>query len=89
MQWRADIAAKQSRAERKEENLKGNTVVKDSNRCLFNDSFDHFIGMDSNAILGILCDKYHGEALTTTREAWKSEIGVMQRALSAYSKENG
>lgn len=64
-------------------------MVKDSNRCLFNDSFDHFIGMDSSTILGILCDKYHGDALTTTREAWKSEINMMQHVLSAYSGESG
>ena len=51
--------------------------MRDSTRCLFNDSFDGFIRADSNAILGVLCDKCHGEALTTTREAWKSEIAIM------------
>ena len=61
----------------------------DSTRCLFNDSFDRFIYADSNSLLGLLCDKYHGEALTTTREAWKSEISIMKQALSDYSGENG
>ena len=63
--------------------------MRDSTRCLFNDSFDRFIYADSNSLLGLLCDKYHGEALTTTREAWKSEISIMKQALSAYSGENG
>ena len=63
--------------------------MRDSTRCLFNDSFDRFIYADSNSLLGLLCDKYHGEALTTTREAWKSEISIMKQALSVYSGENG
>ena len=63
--------------------------MRDSTRCLFNDSFDRFIYADSNSLLGLLCDKYHGEALTTTREAWKSEISIMKQALSDYSGENG
>ena len=63
--------------------------MRDSTRCLFNDSFDRFIYADSNSLLGLLCDKYHGEALTTTREAWKSEISIMKQVLSVYSGENG
>lgn len=63
--------------------------MRDSTRCLFNDSFDRFICADNNSLLGVLCDKYHGEALTTTREAWKSEISIMKQVLSAYPGENG
>lgn len=37
-------------------------------RCLYN-SFDEFINEDANAILGELCDRYHGNALTTTIES--------------------
>ena len=39
--------------------------MRDSTRCLFNDSFDKFICADNNSLLGVLCDKYHGEALAT------------------------
>ena len=46
-------------------------------RCLYNSSFDEFIKADSNAIFGTLCDNYHGEALTTTREAWREEISIL------------
>lgn len=39
------------------------------NRCLYNSSFKDFIDNNINSIFGTLCDNYHGEALTTTREA--------------------
>ena len=51
-------------------------------RCLYNSSFKKFIYSDDGSIFGSLCDKYHGEALTTTREAWKSEISIMKDVLS-------
>ena len=54
-------------------------------RCLYNSSFKEFLELDSNSILGILCDNYHGEALTTTREAWKSEISILKRILPNFS----
>ena len=43
-------------------------------RCLYNSSFENFINADENSIFGEFCDNYHGDALTTTREAWRSEI---------------
>lgn len=58
-------------------------------RCLYNSSFEKFNNSDSNSILGILCDNYHGEALTTTREAWKGEISIMKDILSAYLNKDG
>lgn len=33
--------------------------------------------------------KYHGEALTTTREAWKSEISIMKAVLPKFQDSNG
>ena len=45
-------------------------------RCLYSSSFENFINSDKNSIFGALCDNYHGDALTTTREAWKSEISI-------------
>lgn len=58
-------------------------------RCLYSASFKEFFNMDSNTIFGALCDKYHGEALTTTREAWKEEISIMKDILSNYSNQDG
>ena len=37
-------------------------------RCLYNSSFAEFNCTDENSIFGVLCERYHGEALTTTRE---------------------
>lgn len=39
-------------------------------RCLFDSDFETFLRKDKNSIFGELCDRYHGDALTTTREAW-------------------
>ena len=40
-------------------------------------------------ILGILHDHYHGEALTTTHEAWKGEIELLQEVLQPWADEDG
>lgn len=58
-------------------------------RCLYNSSFKNFINTDYNTIFGELCDKYHGEALTTTREAWKSELSIMKDVISSLSNKDG
>ena len=58
-------------------------------RCLYNSSFKNFMNTDDNSIFGILCERYHGEALTTTREAWKSEISIMKNVISSLSNKDG
>ena len=58
-------------------------------RCLYDSSFKKFLESDDNAIFGTLCDKYHGEALTTTREAWRSEISIMKNILSNFADKDG
>ena len=60
-----------------------------SPRCLYNTSFAQFNTADPSAVFGALCEKYHGEALTTTREAWTGEIAIMQRVLAPYSNSDG
>lgn len=60
-----------------------------SPRCLYSSSFAKFNTTNANAIFGELCDKYHGDALTTTREAWTAEIAIMKQVLSAYSDDDG
>lgn len=60
-----------------------------SNRCLYNSSFEEFIRMDKNALFGCLCEAYHGNSLTTAREAWESEIDIMKRVLSHYAGSEG
>ena len=58
-------------------------------RCLYDSSFTSFLYKDINSIFGTLCDNYHGEALTTTREAWKSEIDIMRNVVSKLNDQNG
>ena len=58
-------------------------------RCLYDSSFKKFLESDDNAIFGTLCDKYHGEALTTTREAWRSEISIMKNILYRFAHKDG
>ena len=59
------------------------------NRCLYNSSFRTFLNSDDNSIFGLLCERYHGEALTTTREAWKSEIAIMKDVLNNFAEKQG
>lgn len=51
-------------------------------RCLFNSDFVSFLNSNNNAILGELCNNFHGSALTTTIEAWKSEIEIMKNIVT-------
>ena len=57
-------------------------------RCLFNSNFASFLSRDINSVFGILCDNYHGDAPTTSREAWKSEIYIMRNLLADLNDEN-
>ena len=58
-------------------------------RCLYSSGIKRFLNLDDNFIFGTLCDKYHGDAPTTTREAWKGEISVMKSLLSKYVDKEG
>ena len=58
-------------------------------RCLYNSSFRTFLNTDDNLIFGLLCERYHGEALTTAREAWKSEIAIMKDVLHNFADKQG
>ena len=58
-------------------------------RCLFNSDFTSFLSRDINSIFGMLCDNYHGDAPTTSREAWKAEIDIMRKLLTNLNDKNG
>ena len=60
-----------------------------STRCLYNNSFAGFDTESEAAVYSTMDDNYHGDALTTTREAWKSEISIMKRILSQYREYDG
>ncbi len=60
-----------------------------SPRCLFYSDLAAFSTADETAVFGSLCDNYHGDALTTTREAWKAELSILKQVLASYQAENG
>ena len=53
-------------------------------RCLFDSDINYFLQKEKEAIFGVLCDNYHGDALTTSREAWLSEIQILQKELISW-----
>ena len=58
-------------------------------RCLYHNSFTGFLCDSDMAILGELCDRYYGNTQTTTIEAWKEEIGIMQETVKCCDDKNG
>ena len=55
-----------------------------SSRCLYVNSFFDFCSEDNNSILGTIVDSYHGDLLTTAREAWVEEIRILKCLLEPY-----
>ncbi len=58
-------------------------------RCLYEKSIRVFLTDADERILGMLCDNYHGDVRTTTREAWKGEILIMRKTLSQLKEKDG
>ena len=48
-----------------------------------------FLSKEPLAVLGAMHNNYHGDALTTTDEAWMGEIEVMQQVLEPWKEEQG
>ena len=57
-----------------------------SSHWLYESGIDEFINAGESSLFGVLCDNYHGVALTTTREAWKAEISIMKQVLLSLEK---
>ena len=60
-----------------------------SNRCLYTATFSEFLSKEPLAVLGAMHNNFHGDALTTTDEAWMGEIEVMQQVLEPWKEEQG
>lgn len=58
-----------------------------ANRCLYNSDFKSFIEADPYSVLGRIHDAFHGQALTTTDEAWLGEIQLLQDVLLPWKEE--
>ena len=58
------------------------------NRCLYIATLKEFLDQERLAVLGALHNNYHGDAITTTDEAWMGEIDVLQQVLVPWKDEN-
>ncbi|MCR5249242.1 MAG: DUF2075 domain-containing protein [Lachnospiraceae bacterium] len=58
-------------------------------RCLYENDIDSFLAMDKDSVFGKLCERYHGDAQTTTREAWEGEIEILQKELIPWKGSEG
>ena len=58
------------------------------NRCLYIATIKEFLEQERLAVLGALHNNYHGEALTTTDEAWMGEIDILQQVLQPWKEED-
>ena len=58
-------------------------------RYLFGNDIKTFLSKEKETLLGILCDEYHGDTLTTTRESWIKEIEILQNVLVPWKESNG
>ena len=58
-----------------------------ANRCLYNSDFKSFIEADPYSVLGRIHDAFHGQALTTTDEAWLGEIQLLQDVILPWKEE--
>ena len=58
-------------------------------RCLYNNNFSDFLTETSESIFGKLCEGYHGNALTTTRDAWNGEISIIKDLINDYASSDG
>lgn len=68
--------------------MKTESAKTGSNRCLYSSTFKEFVNGDPNAIFGIIDRGFHGDALTTTRDAWVGEIEILQVVLKQWEDED-
>lgn len=59
-----------------------------TNRCLYKSDFKSFIDADPYSVLGRIHDAFHGQALTTTDEAWLKEIQILQKVVLPWKEED-
>lgn len=65
-------------------------AINRTNRCLYNSDFKSFIEAveeDPYSVLGRIHNAFHGQALTTTDEAWLEEIQLLGNALLPWKDE--
>lgn len=63
--------------------------MRNSVRCLYEDNIDSFLCKETKSIFGAICENYHGNELTTTREAWIKEIEILNGSLRQWRHSDG
>ena len=63
--------------------------MRNSPRRLYDNSFSGFLCDSEMAVFGTLCESYHGEENTNTRDAWRDEITIMRGVLSQLDDKDG
>lgn len=58
-------------------------------RYLYESDIKTFLEENETSIFGKLCEGYHGNELTTTRDAWTGEIQILQKTLSPWKEIDG
>lgn len=58
-------------------------------RYLYKSRLHSFIEDNATLIFGKMNEFYHGDVPTTSREAWKAEISILQKALIPWKDEEG
>ena len=58
-------------------------------RCLYENSLNGYLCESEMTVLGELCDHYHGDVLTTAREAWRAEIAIMRDLIARLDDKDG
>ena len=59
-----------------------------NNRCLYDSDIKVFLAKDKESIFGVLCDRYHGDALTTTSMAWMGDIAECAHSMEGKQRPN-
>lgn len=57
-------------------------------RAMYVASFKAFIATPAMQVVGTIHDNYHGNALTTTHEAWQEEVELLQEVLQPWQDED-
>jgi len=58
-------------------------------RCLYDNDILTFLLQEKKSVFGVLCEGYHGDALTTTREAWLGELEILHISLKPWKHSDG
>ena len=56
---------------------------------MYENTITGFLQEEGMSVFGIINDKYHGDARSTTRDAWKKEISIMKDSLSLLKDKRG